>query len=110
VTPLDAAKPFQRIDAVLAAPVVATGIRVSGTVGGAQRFVTVAELDALSTPVATAWPTFDVNGDGRVDTEDMYSQNQTPTDVDRSGVIDAKDLAYLELAVRWGELDAMTTR
>jgi hypothetical protein len=110
VTPLDASKPFQRIDAVLAAPVVATGIRVSGTVGGAQRFVTVAELDALSSPVATVWPTFDVNGDGRVDTEDMYAQNQMPTDVDRSGVIDAADLAYLELAVRWGELDSMRTR
>jgi hypothetical protein len=110
VTPLDAARPFQRIDAVLTTPVSATGIRVTGTVGGAQRFVTVAELDALSAPVATAWPTFDVNGDGRVDVEDMHTQNQTPTDVDRNGVIDAADLTYLEQAVRWREIDTMTAR
>jgi hypothetical protein len=60
--------------------------------------------------VVPVWPTFDVNGDGRVDVEDVHTQNRTPVDVDRNGVIDAADLAYLERAVRWQELEAMTTR
>lgn len=110
VTPLDASRPFQRIDAVLAAPVTATGVRVSGVVGGAQRFATIAELDALGPPVPTPWPTFDVNGDGRVDLDDLHAQNQTPIDLDRDGDADAADLAYLERALRWMELDALTPR
>ena len=49
--PLDAAKPFQVIDFVLASPVQATAIRISGPCGGADGFVTCAELDALSSPL-----------------------------------------------------------
>ena len=105
VTPLDAARPFQRIDAVLAVPITATGVRATGTVGGAQRFVTVSELDAMSPPIGTQWPTFDVNSDGRVDVDDLHSQTQAPQDVDRNGIINAADLDFLVQAVRWQELD-----
>jgi hypothetical protein len=110
LTPLDASRPFQRLDAILATPVVATGIRATGIVGGAQRFATAAELDALAPPVAPPWPTFDVNADTRVDLEDLHAQNQTPADVDQNGVIDAADLAYLERALRWMELDTIAPR
>lgn len=49
---LDPARPFQLIDFVLAAPVQATGVRISGPSGGADGFVTCAELDCLSHPVS----------------------------------------------------------
>lgn len=101
VTPLDPAAPFQRIDAVLPAPVTATGVRVSGPPGGAQRFVTVAELDALSAPVPAAWPTFDLNGDGRVDGADLALQAQAPRDLNGEGAADAADLDYLSRAAHW---------
>lgn len=49
---LDAARPFQLIDFVLATPILATGVRISGPSGGVNGFVTCAELDALSRPVS----------------------------------------------------------
>jgi hypothetical protein len=48
--PLDPARPFQIIDFVLANPVNATGVRITGPSGGPDGFVTCAELDALSRP------------------------------------------------------------
>lgn len=48
---LDHKRPYQLIDFVLAAPLQATGVRISGPSGGANGFVTCAELDALSRPV-----------------------------------------------------------
>lgn len=101
---LSAAVPFQVLDLVLATPTDATGVRVTGVAGGAQQFVTCAELDALSEPPTLAWPTFDVTDDGRVDVEDVYRQNRSPVDVNRDGMIDERDLSYLETAARWGEL------
>jgi hypothetical protein len=44
---LDASRPFQTIDFLLAEPLLVTGVRLTGRVGGADAFVTVAELDAL---------------------------------------------------------------
>jgi hypothetical protein len=46
--PLDPARPYQVIDLVLDAPLVASGIRVSGPPGGTGKFVTCLELDALA--------------------------------------------------------------
>ncbi len=103
-TPLDPDAPFQIIDVVLATPTDATGVRVSGLAGGTRQFVTCAELDALSDPPTLARPAFDLTGDGRVDVEDVYRQNQTPADINNDGVIDARDLAYLKTAARWDEL------
>ena len=79
----------------------ATGVRVSGPAGGAQRFITIAELDALSAPVPTAWPTFDLNADGRVDAADVAEQARAPRDLTGDGVIDAVDLEYLRAAASW---------
>lgn len=43
-------RPFQMVDYVLATPVQATGVRISGPSGGANGFVTCSELDVLSRP------------------------------------------------------------
>lgn len=53
VTPteaLNANQDYQIIDYVLSAPVQATGIRITGPVGGSKGYVTALELDAMSTP------------------------------------------------------------
>lgn len=48
---LDPAVPFQWIDFVLATPMVAEGVRIAGPAGGADSFVTCAELDAIAAPL-----------------------------------------------------------
>lgn len=50
--PLDPVVPFQIIDWRLPVPVVATGIRISGRAGGADVFVTCAEIDGV---LAAPW-------------------------------------------------------
>ncbi|MEK6701651.1 MAG: ADP-ribosylglycohydrolase family protein [Planctomycetota bacterium] len=102
MTPLDPGVPFQIIDIVLASPLQATGIRVTGTAGGLDQFVTCAELDALSAPVAPpAVLKFDLNSDAKIDLLDVAIQQQSPIDLDGNGVIDNRDLLYLLAAVRW---------
>jgi hypothetical protein len=49
----------------------------------------------------------DVNGDGRVDIEDLHAIHATPTDLDGSGTADESDRAYLEAFLRAGELADM---
>lgn len=101
VTPLNPAVPFQIIDAVLPAVTTATGVRISGPAGGAQRFITAAELDALSPPVAAPWPTFDLNGDGRVDNVDLAYLSAHPRDLNGDGAVDQADRDYLASAAHW---------
>ncbi|MEZ6233617.1 MAG: hypothetical protein R3B68_05470 [Phycisphaerales bacterium] len=42
----------------------------------------------------------DVDGNGRIDIDDLYAWNQNKTDLNRDSVIDARDLAIIEAAVR----------
>ncbi len=46
-----------------------------------------------------AWPD-DRNGDGSVDTDDLYAQQQNPVDLNADGVADQADLVFLEQMVR----------
>jgi predicted alpha/beta superfamily hydrolase len=41
-------------------------------------------------------PTWDTNADGSVDINDLYTQNQSPKDLNLDGVIDGADLSALE--------------
>jgi hypothetical protein len=106
----DPAVPFEVLDFVLNTPVDATGVRITGTVGGTDAFVTIAELDALAAPAAVpSGPSFGVLP-GVVDADAVYRQNQSPRDVDNNGSISPADLEYLEWAARWPELDAAGER
>lgn len=105
VTTLDPAIPFQIIDAVLPATITATGIRISGPVGGTHQFITAAELDALSPLAAAPYaPTFDLNADGRLNSADLgflMANPQSPLcDLDGDGVVGPTDVAYLRRAIR----------
>lgn len=101
------ARPFEIIDVQLAAPILVTGVRITGLPGGAGRFVTCTELDGLG-PVATiSRPDFDLNEDGVVDVEDLYtwhaSTDPVVRDLDGDGIVDGSDREYLEALVRWME-------
>lgn len=50
----------------------------------------------------------DVNGDGRLNIEDLYHAHQHPTDVNGDGVIDSQDTACLKRFIRRYELEDMT--
>ncbi len=104
--PLSSA-PFAMLDFVLATPVQATGIRVSGLPGGTGAFVTCMELDALSAPPVVAMPTFDLNHDGSITIDDLYAWTLAPVDLNADGIVDARDLHYLEQAIRFGETAGM---
>lgn len=54
--PLNSDQDYQIIDYVLNAPVRATGIRITGPVGGTKGYVTALELDAMSAPPAAGAP------------------------------------------------------
>ncbi len=55
----------------------------------------------LGDPLARARRTSDdINGDGRVDLDDLYAWNQAPVDINRDGVADARDGALVEAAIR----------
>lgn len=101
--PLDATRPFQIIDFVLAAPVAATGIRITGTPGGADAFITCAELDALAAPraIAPTTPRLDVSGDGAVDGLDLAAWDAGPRDLDGDGLADTADRRFLIAWIRW---------
>ena len=95
--PLDASRPFQIIDFVLPVPLRATGVRIVGLPGGANRFVTCAELDAFRSLTVCA---ADFNGDGAVDFfdyldyVDAFSSGIPDADFNSDGVIDFFD--YLD--------------
>jgi hypothetical protein len=54
--PLNSSQDYQIIDYVLSAPVRATGIRITGPVGGKKGYVTALELDAMSAPPTGSAP------------------------------------------------------
>ncbi|MCB9846117.1 MAG: ADP-ribosylglycohydrolase family protein [Phycisphaeraceae bacterium] len=106
--PLDPTSAFQTLDFTLDAPVLASGARIVGRVGGAQAFVTCAELDALTPPSEPPVPGFDVDRNSRVDIEDLYSWYSQPVDLSGDGVADAVDQSLVAAAVRWREVQDMT--
>lgn len=99
---LDPARPFQVVDFALNQPLEATGVRLVGRVGGADGFVTCAELDALAPRVPPDAPGFDLNADGVLDYADLASHALLPADLDGDGDTDGADTAYLVRAIRWG--------
>lgn len=103
----DSAHPFQIIDWVLQTPVQARGIRIRGLPGGTHRFVTCAELDALSPSAAPLAPTYDLDADGRVDVEDLYQWGADPVDLNGDDSADEHDRAILAQIVRWMERHGM---
>ncbi len=115
----DPSMPFQIIDWVLASPVVATGVRITGIPGGDSDggpFATIAELDALAPPAPPPTLTsFDFNADGQVDLIDLYTLAAGAAlplpppgaDLDGDGAFTPADLVYLERAVRWDEATDM---
>jgi hypothetical protein len=105
--PLDAATPFQVLDFVLATPVQATGIRISGTQGGTNHFVTCGELDALSAPIPAPTGTFDLDGDGSIGVDDLYWWEAAPVDLDGDAEVGDADRRYLTAAVRFVETRSM---
>ncbi|MEQ8850767.1 MAG: ADP-ribosylglycohydrolase family protein [Phycisphaerales bacterium] len=105
--PLDDATPYQQIDMALDSPVMVTGVRLTGGVGGADAFVTAAEIDVLLPPPPDSPNPFDVSGDGAVSVEDIYAFESQPTDIDGDGDADADDRAWLVCRVRWNEADTI---
>lgn len=105
----DSAIPFQIIDFQLPAPVTATAIRLTGTVGGAMGFISVAEIDALATPPQAPAHGFDRNADGRVDLEDLLTWEVDPVDLDEDSSATAADRRYLAAYLRWTEAQDITT-
>jgi hypothetical protein len=101
--PLDSARPFQSLDYTLAESATITAVRLTGPAGGTNAFVTCAELDALVAFEPPARPSMDVNGDGRIDAEDLHHVHAAPIDLDGSGVADDLDRAYLAAFIRTGE-------
>lgn len=100
--PLDPATPFQIIDFVLPVPLMVTGVRISGPVGGlpgGEGFATIAEIDVLSSPVELMPRGFDRNVDGRVNLEDLYTYLRSPVDLTGDGRYGPEDLALMMRAV-----------
>jgi hypothetical protein len=50
----------------------------------------------------------DVDGDGRIDIDDLYYITQHPTDINGDGIADAEDAACLERFLRRNELEDMS--
>ncbi|GJQ29019.1 MAG: hypothetical protein HBSAPP03_09030 [Phycisphaerae bacterium] len=105
----DAQRPFQVLDYVLTVPTVATGVRAVCTQGGSSRFVTCAELDTLGPIPPAPTGSFDVNTDGILTVDDLYSWEASPTDLTGDGAANGADRAYLARAVRWGERGSILT-
>ena len=102
---LDSSVPYERIDIELPDITMVDGIRIRGQAGGSASYITASELDVLSIPTQRPEFGWDINEDGRVDVEDLYSFDDAPIDIDRNGMIEPIDKKLLEHAVRWKELE-----
>jgi hypothetical protein len=106
--------PYEFLDYQLPTPVLADGLRMTGTVGGVLGFVTITELDLLSPERATIRPTFeqvmDLNTDGLVNVDDLHTAHEAPVDLDGDGAANSRDVAYLEAYLRWNELADMNNQ
>ncbi|MBC7836125.1 MAG: ADP-ribosylglycohydrolase family protein [Phycisphaerales bacterium] len=111
---LDPEVPFQVIEFTLDTPLSITGLRLSGPMGGepgGEGFITCAELDALSVPLASLpRPAFDSDGSGHLGIDDLVVFQESPIDLNGDGLADAADERLLEHAVRWDEVSLMLPR
>lgn len=106
----DPARPYQYIDWKLSAPTLASAIRLLGVPGGRDAFAAIAELDALAPEVRRPeTPSFDQDGNGRVDSYDVARWRAAPTDLDGDGVVDHRDATYFFLATRAARADNRST-
>jgi len=98
---LDPALPFQIIDFELPETLAIRGVRLRGVVGPGG-FATVSDLDAFApeAPAPGARPTFDRDGSGAFEVEDLHTMVRTPADLDGDGDADADDRRYLVEAYR----------
>lgn len=103
----DGQQAFQTLDFVLVAPMSVTGARVIGFPGVGSQFVTCAEIEVFSPPPALPFPTYDVNGDGAVNVEDVYAWHAEPRDVDGDGSASPADARLVSEAARWDETARM---
>ncbi len=101
--PPDASTPFQRLDWVLDASAIITGVRLRARPGGLHRFVTCAEIDAIDDPAPLPAPSFDQDGNGHVDPGDIYAWHASPRDLDGDGTTTEADRVLIIKAVRWAE-------
>lgn len=102
--------PFQIIDLTLDTPVMADGVRLMLRVGGDDAFVTCAEIDLFARAIDPGPIGFDLDRNGRVDVDDLYSWYHDPVDLDGDGVADGADARLIEGAVRWTERADMNRR
>ena len=65
-------------------------------------------LDVVLGRLLAAMCPVDVDGDGRIDIDDLYYITQHPTDINGDGVADYEDAACLERYLRRNELEDMT--
>jgi hypothetical protein len=105
VTPTEALnsnQDYQIIDYILSAPVQATGIRITGPVGGSKGYVTALELDAMSTPPTGNAPyvsiTSPFNGQS-FDEGQMITIEAYATDIDGSVTL----VEFFDGAAKLGE-------
>lgn len=99
--------PFELLEFVLDDGAMLTGVRVTGQAGGSAGYVNVAEIDAreaLSLPPTPAFAPLDLDADGEITVDDLHDAHAAPQDLDGNGIIDDRDLRYLEAFLRFGEL------
>jgi len=53
-------------------------------------------------------PAYDVNGDGKIDVEDIYAQHSTPKDLNADGLMNGADVQRITDFVRRNEIEEMT--
>jgi hypothetical protein len=109
---LDPQTPYQLIDFVLTQPLLVTGARLVGPVGGAPGgpgYVTACEVDVLSPPIALPPVAggFDRDASGAINAEDLYTAWQQTADTDGDGVLTSRDARHIEARLRWLEASTM---
>ncbi|MGV6814007.1 MAG: hypothetical protein ACWA5W_03240 [Phycisphaerales bacterium] len=81
------------------------GLTFNDSVTGERFRIGYAETNFDANPAR-----FDVDGNGRVDIDDLYEQHQNPVDIDLDGTITPADNAVLEAFLRRCELQGLVAR
>ncbi|MBL8886555.1 MAG: hypothetical protein JNK16_07835 [Phycisphaerales bacterium] len=81
----------------------------SARVPGALRFLLPPSDEPNEILTSVFNPAYDVNGDGKIDVEDIYAQHSTPKDLNGDGLMNAADVQRLTDFVRRNEVEEMTS-